>query len=213
MKYIALRQQLVKTTQATIAAGLNQGASGNLSVRVEAGFLITPSAVPHEEMTADDIVYMTLDGNHEGHYKPSSEWRFHRDIYQQRKDAGAVLHAHPKACTTLACLRRDIPAFHYMIAVAGGNNIRCAPYAVFGSQELSDHALAALENRKACLLANHGLLCLDADLDQVFALAMEIENLAQIYMQVLQTGEPITLGDEEMQTVHDKFASYREKNP
>jgi len=211
MLHKKLRQQLVETTASTIKAGLNQGASGNISVRVEEGFLVTPSGLSHEKMSADDIVFMNMKGDHEGHYKPSSEWRFHRDIYLHRKDAGAVLHAHPKACTTLACLHREIPAFHYMIALAGGNNIRCAPYAVFGSQQLSDNALSALENRKACLLANHGMLCLDANLGKVFALATEIENLAQIYMQVLQTGDPIILSEEEMNTVKTIFIDYQKQ--
>ena len=212
MKFALQRQQLVDTAQTTITTGLNQGSSGNLSVRTEDGFLITPSAIPPEKMSADDMVFMNLEGKHEGHNKPSSEWRFHRDIYQHREDAGAVLHAHPKAATTLACLHRDIPAFHYMIAIAGGNNIRCAPYAVFGSQELSDHALNALKNRKACLLANHGMLCLDSDLDKVLALAIEIEHLAQTYMQVLQTGKPIILSDEEMEIVIEKFSDYRKQD-
>ena len=207
-----LCQQLVDTTRATIKSGLNQGASGNLSVRVNDGFLITPSGLPHENMSAEDIVFMTLEGKQEGKLKPSSEWRFHRDIYLHRKDAGAVLHAHPTACTTLACLHQEIPAFHYMVALAGGNNIRCAPYAVFGSQALSDHAIKALENRKACLLANHGMLCLDKNLEKVFALATEVENLAQIYMQVLQTGDPIILNDEEMNLVQEKFTDYQKQN-
>lgn len=211
MKYALLRQQLVDTTQATINTGLNQGASGNLSVRTEDGFLITPSAVPPAKMTSGDIVFMTLEGEHKSRNRPSSEWRFHRDIYRHREDAGAVLHAHPKASTTLACLHREIPAFHYMIAIAGGNNIRCAPYAVFGSQTLSDHALNALKNRKACLLANHGMLCLDNDLDKALALAIEVEHLAQTYMQVLQTGEPIILSDEEMDIVIEKFSDYRKQ--
>lgn len=212
MKNLALRQQLVDTTQATIDSGLNQGASGNLSVRVNNGFLITPSGLPHEKMSAKDMVPMTLEGKHEGPLKPSSEWRFHRDIYLHREETGAVLHAHPTACTTLACLHREIPAFHYMVALAGGNNIRCAPYAVFGSQALSDHAIKALENRKACLLANHGMLCLDKDLEKVYSLAIEVENLAQIYMQVLQTGEPIILNDKEMSAVQEKFAGYQKQN-
>ena len=212
MQHKELRQQLIDTINATIDAGLNHGASGNLSVRVEKGFLITPSGLPPERISIEDIVFMDLEGEYEGHYKPSSEWRFHRDIYLQRKDAGAVLHAHSKACTTLACLHREIPAFHYMIAIAGGDNIRCAPYAVFGSQKLSDHALTALKNRKACLLANHGLLCLNNDLEKVFNLAIEVENLAQIYMQILQTGKPVILNEKEMQAVHKKFVDYQAQN-
>ena len=144
-----------------------------------------------------------------GPRKPSSEWRFHRDIYVQRQDAGAVLHAHSPWSTTLACLQIPIPAFHYMVAVAGGDDIRCAPYATFGTQTLSDYTLEALQHRKACLLANHGLLCLDTDLDQVLTLAIEIENLAQVYGQAMQIGKPKLLSKAAMKKVFERFKDYR----
>jgi len=209
MRYSELRAQLIETALKMKTAGLNQGVSGNLSVRIKEGFLITPSALPYNQCRAEDIVLMNLEGNAEGLRKPSSEWRFHRDIYTQRQDAGAVLHAHSPWSTTLACLQTPIPAFHYMVAVAGGRDIRCAPYATYGTQTLSDYALEALQNRKACLLANHGLLCLDANLDSVLTLAIEVEDLARVYSQTLQLGKPVLLSDTEMMKVIEKFKDYR----
>ncbi|MCF6235201.1 MAG: class II aldolase/adducin family protein [Gammaproteobacteria bacterium] len=209
MKHLDLRQQLIDTTLAMNASGINQGTSGNISVRVEGGFLITPSALPYNKYQCEDIVFMNLSGEWEGIRRPSSEWRFHKDIYLNRKDAGAVLHAHSPSCTTLACLNKKIPAFHYMIAIAGGNDIRCAPYATFGTQELSDYTLDALKERKACLLANHGMLCLEQDLSKALSLAIEIENLAQIYSQTLQIGTPLLLDEHEMTRVLEKFEDYR----
>ena len=203
------REALLESALKSVEIGLNRGSSGNVSVRDGDGFLITPSALPPEQCGPGDMVRMEMDGRATGPHKPSSEWRFHRDIYRHHPEAGAVLHAHPVWSTTLACLRRDIPAVHYMIALAGSNSIRCAPYAVFGSQALSDHALAALRNRKACLLANHGLLCFESSLERVLALAQEVELLAQIYCQALQTGEPAILDDAEMDEVIERFAAYR----
>ncbi len=212
MEYLTQRHQLIETALAMNRMGINQGTSGNISVRVDGGFLITPSALPYEECHPEDIVFMNPDGGWEGNRKPSSEWRFHRDIYQHRSDAGAVLHAHPPWCTTLACLQRDIPPFHYMIAVAGGNDIRCAPYATFGTQRLSDYVLQALRDRNACLLANHGMLCLETDLSRTLSLAVEVENLARIYVQASAIGQPSLLSDEEMQRVLSKFQEYRRTN-
>jgi L-fuculose-phosphate aldolase len=209
MQYPELRTQLIETALQMETMGLNHGMSGNLSVRINEGFLITPSALPYNQCMAEDIVLMDLEGHAQGSRKPSSEWRFHRDIYAQRQDAGAVLHAHSPWCTTLACLQTPIPAFHYMVAVAGGLDIRCAPYATYGTQALSDYALEALQNRKACLLANHGLLCLDADLDRVLALAIEVEDLARVYGQTMQIGKPVLLSDAEMMKVIGKFKDYR----
>jgi L-fuculose-phosphate aldolase len=211
MQYPELRTHLIETALQMETMGLNHGMSGNLSVRIKEGFLITPSALPYNQCMAEDIVLMDLEGHAQGSRKPSSEWRFHRDIYTQRQDAGAVLHAHSPWCTTLACLQTPIPAFHYMVAVAGGLDIRCAPYATYGTQALSDYALEALQNRKACLLANHGLLCLDADLDRVLALAIEVEDLARVYGQTMQIGKPVLLSDAEMMKVIEKFKDYRSK--
>src|SRR5262249_53087245 len=152
-----------------------------------------------------DVVAMTMDGAAQGPRTPSSEWRFHRDIYAARAEAQAIVHTHSPFATTLSCLERGIPAFHYMIAVAGGSDIRCAPYATFGTQELSDHALRALNGRRACLLANHGMIAMGASLAEAFALAVEVEALAEQYWRALQIGQPIILSDAEMGRVLEKF--------
>ena len=207
-----LREQLIETALAMNASGINQGSSGNLSVRMDGGFLITPGGMNYSELVPEDIVAMNLKGQWRGSIKPSSEWRFHRDIYRDRADARAILHAHPVFCATLACLGRPIPAFHYMVAVAGGRDIRCAAYATFGTQQLSDHVLTALTDRKACLMANHGLLCLEHDLPRALALAIEIEQLAHVYHQCVAVGEPVILDDEEMETVLEKFKDYGKRD-
>ena len=202
------RQQLIDTAIEMNRCGVNQGTSGNLSVRCENGMLITPSGMAYSILEPGDIVYVDAAGKHHGPRLPSSEWRFHHDIYQARPTAVAILHAHPTACAALACLNKPIPAFHYMVAVAGGRDIRCAQYATFGSQQLSDHVLEALRDRVACLLANHGLVCLAASLDKALALAVEVEQLADTYLKCLSAGEPVILGDEEMDRVLLKFKSY-----
>jgi L-fuculose-phosphate aldolase len=191
--------------------GLNQGTSGNVSLRLDDGFLITPSALAYERYTAADMVELTMDGQViTGAGKPSSEWRLHQDIYARKKEAGAVLHAHPPWSTTLACLERDIPACHYMVAMAGGDSIRCAPYALFGSSELSRNVHSALdEGRSACLLAHHGMICFAGDLEGVLALAIEVENLARVYAQALQVGEVPLLSSREMKLVREKFMEYK----
>lgn len=206
----ALREQLVAIARETVRAGLNRGSSGNLSVRDGAGFLITPSGRPYERLQAADLVFFedcSPDPGVAGG-KPSSEWRIHRDVYAARPDAQAILHAHPVHCTALACLSRPLPAFHYMVAVAGGRDIRCAAYATFGTQELSDKTLEALQGRRACLMANHGLLCLGRDLEQALSLAVEIENLAHSYLACLAVGEPRILDNAEMDRVLEKFGDY-----
>jgi len=204
----ALRRQLLETARAMNTSGLNQGTSGNLSVRSEHGMLITPSGMDYGTIGVDDIVWMDYAGACEGERKPSSEWRFHAAIYQNRIEAQAVLHAHPLHCAALACLGKGIPAFHYMVAVAGGRDIRCAGYATFGTAELSENVIAALENRKACLMAHHGLTCFEKDLPRALALAVEVEHLAAVYCQVLSMGGAELLDDAEMATVLKKFASY-----
>lgn len=208
----ALRNAVIATALAMNAADINRGKSGNVSVRWQApdfdGFLITPTGLPYTDTTPNDIVAMGLDGEATGARLPSSEWRFHRDIYLQRADATAIVHTHSPRATALACLRLPIPAFHYMVAVAGGDDIRCAPYATFGTQALSDHALAALTGRRACLLANHGVIALGASLEAALALAIEVENLAEMYMHALQVGTPVVLDDAEMRVVLEKFATY-----
>ncbi|MGB7987949.1 MAG: class II aldolase/adducin family protein [Candidatus Methylophosphatis roskildensis] len=207
-----LRRALLDTARAMQARGLSRGTAGNLSVRcavgAHAGFLITPSGIDNDAASAEDMVEMTLDGRHAGPMLPSSEWRFHRDIYVQRAEAGAILHAHSPFATALACQGRPIPAFHYMIARFGGSDIRCARYATFGTQALSDAALDALQGRSACLLANHGMLVFGRDLPRALALAIEFETLCEQYWRTLQIGPPQILDAAEMRLILEKFATY-----
>jgi L-fuculose-phosphate aldolase len=194
-------------------SGINQGTSGNLSARCSDGMLITPSGMDYAGLEPADIVFVDENGVAKGRRLPSSEWHFHRGIYAARADAGAILHAHSAACTALACLNKPIPAFHYMVAVAGGRDIPCAPYATFGSQELSDGVVEALVDRNACLMANHGLVCLAQDLGKALALAIEVEHLARTYLMSLSVDEPFILDDEEMDRVLEKFKTYGAQNP
>jgi len=207
----SLRRQIIATCLRMNALGINQGRSGNVSARAADGFLITPSGLAYERMRPSDIVAMTFDGGILGRGQPSSEWRFHRDILAHRAEVGAVVHTHAMFATTLACLGLAIPAFHYMIAVAGGDSIRCAPYATFGTQELSDAALTALDGRKACMLANHGMIALGADLNGALDLAVEVETLAAQYWRALQIGKPKLLSKREMRRVLNKFAGYGQR--
>ncbi len=204
----ALAQNIIDTCLAMNAEGINQGSAGNASLRFENGFLITPSGLAYAALEADDIVFVDLEGRAQGSLQPSSEWRMHRDIYASRPEAGAVLHAHPTFATALSCLRRDIPAFHYMVAVAGGSDIRCADYALFGTQDLSDKMLAALEGRRACLLGTHGMICFHDDLAKVLWLGIEVEALARQYWHAIQIGEPVILDDRQMHEVLERFADY-----
>jgi L-fuculose-phosphate aldolase len=205
----AVRLAVVATAREMNAVGINRGKSGNVSARVSDGFLVTPSALPYDRTEAEDVVFVAADGTPHGRRRPSSEWRFHRDIYAARADVHAIVHTHSPFATTLACLDRAIPAFHYMVAVAGGDDIRCAPYATFGTQALSDHAVQALADRKACLLSHHGMIALGASLDDALALAVEVETLAEMYWRALQVGEPAVLTAAEMRQVLERFASYR----
>ena len=203
----ALREAVVATARAMNASGY-RGSSGNVSARIDGGFLITPSGVPYDVTKSDDIVAVNDDGEARGRLAPSSEWRFHREIYRDRPELHAIVHTHSPFATTLACLDRGIPAFHYMIAVAGGKDIRCAPYATFGTQELADHVVRGLAGRKACLLSHHGMIAADTTLAAALALAIEVETLAEMYWRALQIGEPTLLSDQEMDVVVAKFASY-----
>ena len=202
------RVRIIDAARRMNASGMNQGRSGNVSARVEGGFLVTPTGVPYEELNPADLVFMRRDGERVGTYTPSSDWRIHRDIYEKHAEAGAIVHTHSPYATSLACLRRAIPPFHYEVAFAGGSDIRCAEYATFGTQELSDHALAALEGRQACLLANHGVVALGRDIDAAFAMAAKVEALARLYWQALQAGDPVLLDDAEMARVLEKFRTY-----
>lgn len=193
--------------------GLNTGTAGNVSVRYADWYLITPSGIRYDALTPAQIVEMDLRGGTEGRMRPSSEWRFHRDIYAARPEVGAVVHTHPPFGTALAALRRDLPAFHYMVAIAGGSDIRCAPYATFGTQQLSDNVMRALEDRTACLLANHGMVAIGQTLEEAAQLAVEVEMLCRMYLTALGVGEPSILGDEEMQEVLRRFEDYRHPPP
>jgi L-fuculose-phosphate aldolase len=207
-----LRQGIIATALAMNAAGINVNKSGNVSARARrgatVGFVVTPTAVPYHDLATGDLAFVTLDGAAYGELEPSSEWRFHRDIYAARPEFAAIVHTHSAHATALACHGRGIPAFHYMVAVAGGADIRCAPYATFGTQALSDHAVAALEGRRACLLAHHGVIACGASLDQALALAIEIEHLARTYLAALAVGEPPRLDATEMERVLEKFRHY-----
>ena len=203
-----MRAELLAIAQQLAALGLNKGTSGNVSVRHEDGFLITPSGMDVAEMQTSSMVIMSMDGTTQSAGKPSSEWRFHRDIYQAKPQVGAVVHTHSMFATTLSCLQKDIPPFHYMIAMAGGDNIPCAPYALFGTQALSDGAIAALKDRKACLLANHGMIAIGRDLKQALAITQEVETLCEQYWRALQIGQPYILSQQEMAEVFEQFKGY-----
>ena len=199
-----LRRKMVDICRRMNSSGVNQGTAGNVSVRAGNGFLITPSSLPYDIMSPEDLVEMGFDGTYVGR-RPSSEWRFHRDILKNRLDINVVLHCHSMCATTLACHHKTIPAFHYMVGVAGGTTVRCAEYATFGTQALSDHALKALDGRLACLLGQHGQISLGKDLEQALWLAIEVETLARMYVQVLTLGEPPILDDAEMERVIDQM--------
>ncbi|MGA9665434.1 MAG: class II aldolase/adducin family protein [Gallionella sp.] len=208
MNEIELRSEMVRITKQLDELGLNRGTSGNLSARFKDGMLITPSGMGAEGLTEDDIVLVQMDGTSRGRWQPSSEWLFHRDILAQRGEFGAVVHTHSVAATALACMRRDIPPFHYMIALMGGDNIRCAKYATFGTQQLSDNALLALKDRKACLLSNHGMIAAGQDLADAFHITLEVETLSEMYLYALQAGEPVLLSAQEFRDAQKRFAGY-----
>jgi L-fuculose-phosphate aldolase len=204
-----LREAVITACRELVRRGLVHGTSGNVSVRRDAHrFFVSPSGMPYDALEPDDIPLMDLDGRWFGRRRPSSEWRFHRDVLRSRDEVAAMVHTHSPRATSLACTGRGIPSFHYMVAMAGGADIRCAPYHTFGTQELSDAVLAALEGRRACLLANHGVIAVGADLPAALALAGEVENLAAQYCTALALGEVRILDDIEMRRVVEKFRTY-----
>lgn len=207
------RHALIETARELARRGLKRTTPGNLSVRVGDGLLLTPSGVQVPDLKPFDLPFMDLDGTWEGPLRPSSEWRTHRDILLNRPEVGAVIHTHAPFCTALACLERPIPAFHYMVAAAGGTDIRCAPYATFGTAELSRAVLTALTDRKACLLAHHGMIAVGRDLKGALKLTIEVEELAEQYWRCLQLGEPAVLDDAEMFRVIERFATYGQPGP
>jgi L-fuculose-phosphate aldolase len=193
------------------AAGINQGTSGNISARYGDTLLITPSGIPYDELEPRDIAAMPIDGDYGswvGPLRPSSEWRFHLDIIRARPEVGAVVHAHSTYCTALAICGREIPAMHYMIAAGGGPTVKVAPYATYGTKELSDNALKALEDRNCCLLANHGMIATGPNLKRAMWLAVELETLARQYYLTLAIGGPNVLSDGEIAHVMQRFREY-----
>ncbi|MEM1343416.1 MAG: class II aldolase/adducin family protein [Pseudomonadota bacterium] len=206
----ALREKIVESCRAMNALGINQGTSGNISVRHEGRMLISPSATPYADMTAEMVASVALEdgsGAYDGPLKPSTEWRFHQALLRGRQDAGAVVHAHPTYCTTLAIARKEIPACHYMIAAFGGNSVRCAGYARFGTEELSQLAIEAMQDRTACLLANHGMITIGETLEKAMWRAVELETIARQYFLSLGLG-PVLLTDREVEDTIDAFAGY-----
>lgn len=202
------RQAVIDGCRRMNALGLNHGRAGNLSLRHGDGFLVTPTGMAYDDLTPADIVWMDFDGQAQGPRRPSSEWRFHRDVLAARPEAGCVLHVHSRHATAVACHRRDLPPFHYMIAVTGGPTLRCADYATFGTEALSRAALAALDGRKACLLANHGLLVCARDIPAALDLAVEVEELCAQYLLTVQLGPPVLIDDAEMNRVLARFQTY-----
>jgi L-fuculose-phosphate aldolase len=202
------RQSIIDACRGMNALGINQGTSGNISLRHDSGLLITPTSVPYETMQPEQIVFMDLDGSFDPAQRPSSEWRFHLDILKARPEINAVVHAHPPYSTILAIMGLEIPPIHYMIACAGGDTIRCAPYATFGTQELSEHAVRALEDRLACLLEHHGMIAVGPSLSKAMWLAVEVETLARQYHGCLQIGTPRLLPEAEIKNVLGRIAGY-----
>ena len=209
MNDLSLREQLIRTARLLNSTGLTHGNSGNVSARVDGGVLVTPTGLPYETLQPSDLVLLAPDGMpHPGQRRPTSEWRIHVDLYAALPEAQAVVHAHPLNATALSMHRRGLPAAHYMVAVAGGADVRCADYATFGTPELSQNVLRALDGRKACLMANHGLVAYGRDLDQAFAIAAEVENVAAQYLRACQLGPPVILDDAEMARVVEAFRTY-----
>lgn len=205
-----LREEIVAVAKAIDLAGFCPSKSGNVSARFGDGLLITPSGLPYANTTPADLIHLSLDGTVlNGSRKPSSEWPFHVAIYQARPDAQAIVHTHSPRATALSSTRRGIPAFHYMIALCGGADVRCAEYATFGTPELAENAVKALEGRKAVLLANHGVIALGGSLAGAQQIVAEVENLAGQYLDILAAGlEPVILDEAEMARVSAKFAGY-----
>lgn len=206
-----IRRAIIAACRRMNALGINQGTSGNISVRHGKTMLITPSAVPYDVMRPGDVAAMPIEGEYgawKGKLKPSTEWRFHLDVMRARPEAGAIVHTHATHCTALAIARKEIPACHYMMAVFGGANVRVAEYATFGTAELSRNALKALEGRTACLLANHGMIVFGADLERAMWAAVELETIARQFYLSLLIGGPHILSDAQIEETSRKIGSY-----
>lgn len=206
----AERSLVIDAARRTVVLGLTHGTSGNVSCRIPNGMLITPTGMPYDRLETADVVGMDLQGAPfpGERRKPSSEWRIHAELYRARPDIGAIVHGHSPAATAVACLGRDLPAFHYMVAVAGGDSVRCAGYALFGTDTLASLTVAAMEDRWACLLAHHGMVAAGPTLERAVAVALEIEFLSSVYLRILPLGEPATLDPAQMGSVVDRFRSY-----
>ena len=203
-------EQIIKYANMLNSEKLSTLRSGNVSLRYKNGFLITPSGVKYSLLKVDDIVFVSLDGKFdETKNKPSSEWRFHKDIYSSKNEANAIVHAHSTHATAVSAHNKDVPAFHYMVALAGGNDLKCAKYATFGTQELSDNIINALKNRKACLMSNHGQVAFGDNLEQAFELAQEVENICHQYINAIRIGEPKILSSSEMDVILEKVKNYK----
>ena len=213
MTNLEKRKEVIKYSIKLNTTNLSPLRSGNISVRSDEdgiqGFLITPSGKKYDSLKEDDIVFVSNDGNHDTNLKPSSEWRFHKDIYLKKPDAKAIVHAHSPHATAVSAHGKDIPAFHYMIALAGGDSIKCAKYATFGTQELSDNIIDALENRKACLMSNHGQVAFGENLESAFELAEELENICHQYINTIKLGDPKILSSSEMDVILEKVKNYK----
>ena len=203
-----LRQSLVATVQRLDTLGMNRGSTGNVSARWDQGMLITPTGMGAEDLRARDLVWLGWDGSVQGNWQPSSEWHFHQATYLARADLHAVVHSHCTHATALSCIGKPLPAFHYMVAVAGGDSVPLVPYFTFGTPELAQAVGAAMNNRLACLLANHGLVAAGTTLAHAMKVAQEVESLCQTYLQALAVGEPVLLSADDMASVLQKFRSY-----
>jgi len=209
----ALRTELLEACRSMNRLGINKGTAGNISVRHGDGFLISPTGIPYDKLMPEHVVAMNWDATFAGDVLPSSEWRFHRDILRARPDLNAVVHTHSTQATSVSILGHDIPAIHYSIAAAGGSTIRCAPYEIFGSQELADRVVTALEGRRACLLAHHGVIAAHVSIARALALAVTVEELATQYLLCLPHGAPPVLSEAEIAEVLVKFRTYGQQTP
>ncbi|WP_103332721.1 class II aldolase/adducin family protein [Pseudotabrizicola formosa] len=209
----ALRTELIEACRSMNRLGINKGTAGNISVRQGDGFLISPTGIPYDQLKPEHVVAMSWDATFQGDVLPSSEWRFHRDILRARPDLNAVVHTHSTQATSVSILGHDIPAIHYSIAATGGSSIRCAPYEIFGSQELADRVVTALEGRRACLLAHHGVIAAHVSIARALALAVTVEELATQYLLCLPLGAPPVLSEAEIADVLVKFKTYGQQVP
>jgi L-fuculose-phosphate aldolase len=203
-----LRDSAVAAVRRLDALGMNRGSTGNVSLRHEQGMLITPTGMGADDLRAQDMVWRGWDGTLRGQWQPSSEWHFHQAIYLARPDLNAIVHTHSVHAAALACLRRSLPSFHYMVAVAGGDDVPCVPYHLFGTEALSSAVAAAFAERDACLMANHGLVAAGATLARAMKVLQEIESLCEVYLKALAVGEPGLLTRAQMDEVIEKFKGY-----